>query len=666
MSVGGLTGFAGVADWMVDTFIYTGVLIGVVLLLRRPVMRHFGPQLVYALWLLPLLRFVMPPIVLPAWMAPAEPVPEVAAAGTEPLMVILSEAPAESGVAAAAAPEVGLTVTELLLPLWLVGALFFLGWRVRDYVRMRRDLLADARPVGESGKVRLVETPAVSAPVAFGIRDKVVALPVDFMGRIDARARDMAIAHELEHHRGHDLLANIAAQPLLALHWFNPLAWWGWRAMRRDQEAACDARVVAGRARPERAAYAEVIAGFAAGQHLALAAPMACPVLGEKSIIHRLRSLTMDDISTRRRRLGIAAITTTALALPLTASITYAQPDTQEAQDRVLDADEVAMIDESPWLDQMEDPDTEDTDIVERNGDRTVVVRIRSDENGERRIIERSVRVGDGPLRRLSDSELERVLELYEDERDASELQEEELERELERAFDQGETAHELAEAARELAEVEREVGRVDSEARREVMRALAESRRAAAEASAHARASAREARATAMQARAEADSVRVISGEFADEMHCNGEDVTVERKLADGRRAIMICQSGVNHAQMEGLRAAMEAIRNNPSIPAGARREAFESIREAMEELREARGTGAQVIVPAPPAPPSPPRVTARFTGYVAPAASATLRARLRAVPMVNPLTGRLMAPQAEQDCDDHEEHAGTRATHA
>ncbi len=65
-----MTGFS---DWMVDTFIYTALLIGLVLLLRRPVSRWCGPQVAYALWALPFLRFIMPPIVLPAWMAPALP-----------------------------------------------------------------------------------------------------------------------------------------------------------------------------------------------------------------------------------------------------------------------------------------------------------------------------------------------------------------------------------------------------------------------------------------------------------------------------------------------------------------------------------------------------------------------------------------------------------------
>ena len=92
-------------------------------------------------------------------------------------------------------------------------------------------------------------TPAADGPVAFGVLDKVVALPPGFMAGRDRAARDLALAHELAHHRGHDLVCNMLVQPLFALHWFNPLATLGWRALRRDQEAACDARVIAAAAR---------------------------------------------------------------------------------------------------------------------------------------------------------------------------------------------------------------------------------------------------------------------------------------------------------------------------------------------------------------------------------------------------------------------------------
>jgi beta-lactamase regulating signal transducer with metallopeptidase domain len=303
--------------WLIDTLLYTGLLIALVLVLRRPATRYFGPQFAYALWALPALRLLLPPIELPASMAPQQ------AHLSDQALLALAMA-AQNAPVTAPVPTPFYERADLWLALWLGSAAAFLTWRIALYQRMRREVLAGARPVGEVGRIRLVETPAVGSPVAFGVLDKVVALPLCFMAMEDRAARDLAIAHELAHHQGHDLIANFAAQPLLALHWFNPLAWLGWRAMRRDQEAACDARVLAGCGREQRAVYAGLIAGFAAGPRLALAAPMACPILGEKSIIHRLRSLSMTEVSPSRRRLGRWLLAGGALALPLTASVSYA------------------------------------------------------------------------------------------------------------------------------------------------------------------------------------------------------------------------------------------------------------------------------------------------------------------------------------------------------
>src|SRR5690554_5011212 len=314
--------------WLFDTLLYTGLLIAAVLVLRRPVGRWFGPQLAYALWALPFLRLLMPPIVLPATLAPVKAEQPTALAASDPAAGFLLPHAASTEQAPVAAVEWSESA-PVAASLWAGVALAFLAWRFVTYHRMRRVLLAEARPVGEIGKVRLVEAPAVSAPVAFGVLDKVIALPPLFMAQTDRAARDLAIEHEFAHHRGHDLLANMAAQLLLALHWFNPLAWYGWRAMRRDQEAACDARVLAGRGREERLRYAALIARIATGPRPlafkgALAAPMACPVLGERSIVHRLRSLSMSERSHRRRWFGRGLLGASALALPLTASISYA------------------------------------------------------------------------------------------------------------------------------------------------------------------------------------------------------------------------------------------------------------------------------------------------------------------------------------------------------
>lgn len=345
---------------LLQTLAWTGVLIAVVLLLRRPVAKAFGPEAAYALWALPAARLLLPPLTLPAWMAapaslapagPAAPVPEPA---SEPLVLDAIAAspdiapltgPMPTDLPTAAPARVGFDglawladtpVLEVLLLVWLGGAGVFLWRRFAAYFDLRDALLAEGREVGvirlPLGRVRLVETPATPAPLAMGVLDRVIAMPPGFMALHDRRARDLALAHELAHHRGGDLLVNILVQPLFALHWFNPLARFGWLALRRDQEAACDARVMAHRDAAERAAYAALIARFAASSgaagHAALTAPMACPVLGEKSIIHRLRSLSMTHLSPRRRMAGRALLGAGLLALPLTATIGYAAADT--------------------------------------------------------------------------------------------------------------------------------------------------------------------------------------------------------------------------------------------------------------------------------------------------------------------------------------------------
>ncbi len=325
-------------DWLLDTLVWTAALIALVLLIRRPVSQWFGAKAAYALWALPMLRLVMPPIHLPAWMSPSDPLSPVSNSVTQLIHDPVTPVATQEAVSGSmeAASDVSTPISSMLslelvpwleigIAVWLIGAAIIIGMRFSSYFRLRGLLLEGAREVGRSGAVRIVETSGTRAPLAFGVVDKVVALPPDFMAQPDRMARDLALDHELAHHRGYDLLINMIAQPLFALHWWNPLSRYGWLALRRDQEAACDARVVAAKPAEERAAYANLIAGFATGPNLALAAPMACPVLGEKSIVHRLRILTMTDHSLRRQIAGRAILGAGLMALPLTASMTFAK-----------------------------------------------------------------------------------------------------------------------------------------------------------------------------------------------------------------------------------------------------------------------------------------------------------------------------------------------------
>lgn len=408
-------------DWFLfDTLVWTGALLGVALLLRRPVAKYLGAGAAYALWFLPLARLLFPPVTLPAWMKPSflESAP-----AAEPVVTDLALAPAaESGfsytdVLAPVAPATMESPVDFVVPLvilWLVGAAIFIGRRFWLYGELRRELLEDARPVGEVGNIRLVETTAISGPMAFGVIDKVVALPDGFMVSRERQVRDLAIAHELEHHYGHDILVNVLIQPLFAAHWFNPLGWMGWTAMRRDQEAACDARVVASRSRDERAAYAAIIADFARRPQIAprpaLAAPMACPVLGDKSIIHRLRSLPMTDHSRRRRVAARGAVAAAVLALPMTASICYVgvspatagdTPEPTEAVWALADTEEPVSVDRNVEhivkRAELAHLDVEAmTEMIEDRVERAETIRERAEESRERAEELREEHLADG------------------------------------------------------------------------------------------------------------------------------------------------------------------------------------------------------------------------------------------------------------------------------
>jgi len=339
-------------DYLLDTLLWTAVLIAAVLVLRRPVARWFGPQIAYALWAIPALRLLLPPIELPAWMNPAPAqITQITILNPDTPVATIN-GPAGFGEAAPGAlqspanPVANTPVTpmtelamgpilEAVVAVWCIGAVTFLALRFSAYFKLRKQLLDGAVDVGRDGAVRLIETPATSAPLAFGVLDKVIALPTGFLAQPDRTARDLALAHEMQHHAGRDLLINVLVQPLFALHWWNPLGRYGWMALRRDQEAACDARVIAAQPDETREAYANLIVQFAtkpnAAPNYALAAPMACPVLGEKSIIHRLRSLKMNDTSLRRRMAGRVLLGGAVVALPLTATVSYAASNYEAA-----------------------------------------------------------------------------------------------------------------------------------------------------------------------------------------------------------------------------------------------------------------------------------------------------------------------------------------------
>ena len=299
--------------WLLGTLFATSVLIGLVLLVREPVRRRFGSRVAYGLWLIPAARLLMPTMTetVERTVPAGGPVlPLVQPSVGEPMLLSNVAAPAPTLI-----EQLGGWPT-VLLTLWLGVAIGIFLSRFTAFLRDRRAILARGTEIGRIGGVRLVQSAEVSSPVAFGILDRVIAVPADFDRLYDERERRFALDHELAHHRSGDLVANVFAFVLLCLQWFNPLAWVAHAAFRFDQEAACDARVLDKAKADDRAGYGRAIAKAASGRALLFAS-----ALDRRNTLHRRLKSMLNNTSAGKRTAGkLLILAGVATALPLTAT----------------------------------------------------------------------------------------------------------------------------------------------------------------------------------------------------------------------------------------------------------------------------------------------------------------------------------------------------------
>ena len=224
-----------------------GVLL--VLAARRIVRARFGARAAYALWLAPLaaaaaVLFPHPPIATP--ISPMMLSAQTAAANVAETFT--AQAPA---AAQAAGPD----LATVAFGLWLAGALAVAAlvlWRQARFTRAMGRLTASGTP-----RVYRAESPDVGPAVVGVFRPRIVA-PADFEARFGPEERSLILAHERVHLAGGDAGVNALACAAQCVSWFNPLVHLGVRALRIDQELACDAAVI-GRFPQARRAYAELL-----------------------------------------------------------------------------------------------------------------------------------------------------------------------------------------------------------------------------------------------------------------------------------------------------------------------------------------------------------------------------------------------------------------------
>jgi beta-lactamase regulating signal transducer with metallopeptidase domain len=366
-----------------ETLLAVSILILVILMLRRAVSRQFGAGIVYLLWAIPVARFFLPPLPTPVSilnlelgaLAPAaEPVVTSAVETTAAPHTAALAMPVQGGewASPAAASEPGLlgtaaSLTDDLLAIgliafiaaWAAGALFFAARSILAHVSFMQIVDREAMPVSarmqdlavriaaETGlkrPPRIVASLISRGPFVTGLFRPVVVMPAWFEDDYTPAEARAALAHEFMHVRRGDLWALQVSELFVAAMWFNPLAYIARNAFRTDQEAACDADVLA-RCQTSPHAYGSALVK-AAKLHLPEPAYAAGRLPLTHALKERLTRMTYPAPSSRRRMIGFgAALLFGVSTLAITASVAAA------AEPKDKQTKEIRIESNTLWID---------------------------------------------------------------------------------------------------------------------------------------------------------------------------------------------------------------------------------------------------------------------------------------------------------------------------
>lgn len=245
---------------------------GILLLLRGIFRRRLTPKAKYSLWLLLVLRFMLP--VLPESelslmnltggvyeQVVQEPLrveavderPAVASmTSAAPMTEKETDVETEAAVVFEAPVAQRLSRTEVLFWGWLLGAallglcyavLYLItGIRLSTYPSCQDDetILRFRILKGKLGVGNRVRLAMGSGGMLGGLFCPTLVLPAEVYGT----AAEPIMVHELMHHRYHDNWIYLFLRGLTVVHWFNPMVWLCFILAKQDSECACDQRVL--------------------------------------------------------------------------------------------------------------------------------------------------------------------------------------------------------------------------------------------------------------------------------------------------------------------------------------------------------------------------------------------------------------------------------------
>jgi beta-lactamase regulating signal transducer with metallopeptidase domain len=335
------------------------------------------PQLAYFLWLLVLVKLIIPPLlVIPMIDIPGLPTIPPSSVSSEPLSAAnLSNLPGSALIASPdrlesdsfqteAATQGFIQFKSRLALFWLIGSLgvvFWSLWRVYRFNGLLKlasesapaELQLMASGIGQSlglkAKPKILATSAKLSPMVWWIGGRVrIIFPTGLISKMDAKQLRWAMAHELAHVRRGDHWVRWLEWLACAIFWWNPVAWWARRNLRLNEEVCCDALVLSS-LKPNRHCYANALLAVVESIAFpALRPPAIASELNSGGILEKRFKMIMSEnqiLETSRLRRAFVVVCAMVL-LPL--GVVHAQDSATDAETkyRAIEAKIIAAVEE--------------------------------------------------------------------------------------------------------------------------------------------------------------------------------------------------------------------------------------------------------------------------------------------------------------------------------
>ena len=329
---------------MLREVLTVSALIVVVLLVRAIFKNRVPKRMLYALWLVVLLKLCLPGTLVSLPVLPAEKVaapvntiqikqvqeatlpavsnaPTVQAPSTpgvqstiptqtvtqpEQTVTQPQESVAKPAVPAAQEPErpaaKPLTAAQILKIGWFSGSALLGLWLFATWLTFTIRLRKSRKFLGKRGKTNIYVSKRIKSPCLAGL------IPAVYLTEDVLRndTTELIVRHELTHLHHLDFLWSLCRTIAVIVYWWNPLIWLAAICSKRDAELACDEAVAAKLPESKRLAYARAILAQAPRKTAALS--LAGPPVKERILF-----------LTKKQRTSAICI---VLALALTVSAT--------------------------------------------------------------------------------------------------------------------------------------------------------------------------------------------------------------------------------------------------------------------------------------------------------------------------------------------------------